>query len=207
MQECGLAWYTCVISFRIVKLTSPYLNYFIVAGALCLFGSIYIRVYFDSSRLYNGIRCNVITSSMVTLSLVTGVNISVGLSLHACTSAFLRNSHRDGERGWYFTRATPQMAELAGYRLAPSARPSYSTPRPKLTSATPQVLPLSAYQLGALAIVTYAKRGTRCFPAQLRFGTVLLPCSTMLCFYDHHFFHGQNVVVLYGSQFMSPFSH
>ena len=44
---------------RIVKLTSPNLNYFIISGAVLLYGSVYVRVYFDSSELYNDVRCNV----------------------------------------------------------------------------------------------------------------------------------------------------
>jgi len=46
---------------RIVKLTSPKLNYFVVAGALCLYGSIYFRLYPESSEIYQHVRCNVST--------------------------------------------------------------------------------------------------------------------------------------------------
>ena len=65
--------------FRIVKLTSPNLNYFIILGAIFLFASIYIRVYFDSSRLYNFIRCNVSSKVGIILLLISVIIIVVQL--------------------------------------------------------------------------------------------------------------------------------
>lgn len=44
---------------RIVRLTSPNLNYFIIVGALCIYMSVYIRFYVTSNEIYHNIRCNV----------------------------------------------------------------------------------------------------------------------------------------------------
>ena len=46
-------------TYSIVRLTSPNLNYYIVVGSLCLYGSIYIRIYPASSELFTHARCNV----------------------------------------------------------------------------------------------------------------------------------------------------
>ena len=46
-------------TYSIVRLTSPNLNYYIIVGSLCLYGSIYIRIYPASSELFTHARCNV----------------------------------------------------------------------------------------------------------------------------------------------------
>ena len=40
-------------------MTSPNLNYYIIVGSLCLYVSIYFRIYPASSELFTHARCNV----------------------------------------------------------------------------------------------------------------------------------------------------
>ena len=47
---------------RIIRLTTPNLNYFIIAGALILYSCIYIRMARTSSALFWKINCHVRTS-------------------------------------------------------------------------------------------------------------------------------------------------
>ena len=44
---------------RIVKLISPNLNYFVIAGAILLYGLIYVRVLPIETELAKKIRCEV----------------------------------------------------------------------------------------------------------------------------------------------------
>ncbi len=51
-----------VISFRVVKITSPNINYFIIVGAYCHYISIYFRVLPSTDYELNALRCYVSVS-------------------------------------------------------------------------------------------------------------------------------------------------
>ena len=47
--------YTC----RVVRLTSPNLNYFIIMGSYIMYSSIFIRLMLSDDETVNYVRCNV----------------------------------------------------------------------------------------------------------------------------------------------------
>ena len=49
------------ISCRIIRLTSPNLNYFIITGALIMYGSVYIRMARTNNEAFWKINCHVRT--------------------------------------------------------------------------------------------------------------------------------------------------
>ncbi len=87
---------------RIVRLTSPNLNYFILGGAVFLYVSIYFRLYPDSSEVYQHARCNV---SRAVIRLLTLVDVCP-VSTHA-VAEHLR-----------LHRLLPRLCSCAGQNVA-----------------------------------------------------------------------------------------
>ena len=51
-------------------------------------------------------------------------------SIHCLLAGDLRNSKGDGEKGWYFTRGTPPVANMPETAWPQRARPNHPTPSP-----------------------------------------------------------------------------
>lgn len=51
--------YTIMCFHRIIRLTSPNLNYFIIAGCFIMYASIFIRLMPSTDKIVNYVRCNV----------------------------------------------------------------------------------------------------------------------------------------------------
>ena len=58
-HRCKILLYIIIPDFRIVRLTSPNLNYFILAGGITLYSSVFFRLFPSDSELYTHVRCNV----------------------------------------------------------------------------------------------------------------------------------------------------
>ena len=53
------AYYSNIIFFRVVKLSSPNLNYIIIAGVALLYTSVFMYTYTAEEALFQTILCNV----------------------------------------------------------------------------------------------------------------------------------------------------
>ena len=54
-----LSVHMSLIAFRIVQMTSPNLNYFIIVGSYILYASVFVRLIPSTDKTVNYVRCNV----------------------------------------------------------------------------------------------------------------------------------------------------
>ena len=62
--SCIITGMAVFILYRVVKLTSPLINYFLIVGSYMMFSSIYIRVLPYTGESVNTYRCNVSLTSV-----------------------------------------------------------------------------------------------------------------------------------------------